>query len=356
MNKAKFHIAILFISGLALNMCVEPYDYPAGERSNNLVVEALISSNPGPQAVRLTTTRNIYNTGNQYILYVSGAEVSVLDSDGRSFPFNEQGGGQYYSDSSFSAVGGKAYRLRIVTKEGKVYESNEETALPTSEMDKVEIAYTVKSEKNELGNFVDVDGFSVKAIVNDLPSQKNYYLLRMTTIFKVLTEPSAYQVFDRELGNYVTQPKSCCNICWVTKPLDEFVVFSDQLVDGREEAEIPLTFYPVDQKYFYDKVYFEVTQYSLTAEAYVFWKGLYDLKFRQGTLFDPAPSGLPGNIFNVDDRSEQVVGYFTVSDVTTKGEFMTKDFIPRNVVYTYRYADDCRTLPNSTTTQPAFWR
>ncbi len=349
-------MAVFLMLVAASAACIEPYDYPAEEQGNSLVVEAAISSSEGPQQVRLTTTRNIYNKDNQFVLFVSGAEVLVIDNTEETFRFIEKGSGYYYSDSSFRAEEGKSYRLRITTKEGKVYESNEERAQQPSPIIKVDVEYSVKSEKNELGNFVDVDGFNVKAIVNDSPDQRNYYLLRMRTIYKVLTDPTGYEVFNRELGNYVNQPKSCCSVCWVAKTLDEFVVYSDQLVDGRENAEIPLIFYPIDQRYFYDKVFFEVTQFSLTQEAYVFWKALFDLKFRQGTLFDPAPSGLPRNIYNVDDESEQVLGYFTVSAVSTAGEFITKELIPRRVVYNYTYKDDCRTLSNSSVVQPGFWR
>ncbi len=350
------HIAALLLFAVAFFGCVEPYDYQFEEKSNQLVVEAAISTLQGPQTVRLSTTRNIFNRDNEYVLYVEDAIVSVEGSDGNISNFAERNSGHYVSAPDFQAIEGMRYKLRIAVLNGEVYESAWQEVIATSDMGGIEVDYSKKVEENEQGNFVEVDGFNVKAIVNDNVEQRNFYLMRMKLTYKLLTFPELYEIFNPTLGEYVSAPKSCCNICWVGQTLGDFVVYSDQQVNGSANAEIPLIFYPIESKHFYDKVYFEVFQYSLSAEAYAFWRAMYDLKFRQGTLFDPAPSRLPGNIFNVNDPEEQVVGYFTVSGVSSTGDFITKDMIERNVRYSYEFNDDCRELANSTTEQPGFWR
>lgn len=347
-------VAILLL--LSAASCVDPYAYPFEEVSDNMVVEAALTTLPGPQQVRLSATRNIYNRDNRSVLYIKGARVSVIDSDGLEHEYLEKGNGYYFSDAAFSAVVGKSYRLKIVTAEGVEYQSDSELAAGTTEMTDIEARYQRKSERNARGVYESVDGFSIAARVNDAPDQRNYYLLRMKITYKVLTHPESYQVFDTGLGRYVPAPKPCCNICWITEQLPEFVVYGDQTISGQKNAEVPLGYFEARSKYFFEKVYFEVTQYTLSSGGYAFWKSLADLKFKQGTLFDPSPAELPGNIHNTADPEEQVIGYFTVSGVSTAGSFISNHQIPGGVRYDFVFNDDCRLLANSTADRPLFWR
>ncbi len=339
MNKILKSIAwALALTGV-FTFCVDPYDFPFEEKENNLVVEGFITTKPGPHVITLTSTRNIYNKGNQYKLYVQGAKVSVVDSDGNEAVFTEKNAGQYHSDSSFRAEVGKRYKLRIIGFRGGLYESTEEEVVPASEMHSIELKYIEKEKTLDNGYVKKESGFNVVARVNDDPGVKNQYLLRINYTYLVYTDPA---------------PQGCCSICWVSARLPDFTVFKDYLINGQANAEVSVAFFPIVPLHFGSRVYLQVEQYSISSPAYTFWKTLNDIKNLQGGLFDPAPAALTGNISNVNNDGELVVGYFFASDVATRARFINRTELPVQV-YPPFYNIDCRIFANSTEVQPPFW-
>jgi hypothetical protein len=62
----------------------------------------------------------------------------------------------------------------------------------------------------------------------------------------------------------------------------------------------------------------EVSQYSLTREAYRFWERYEEQRIRTGSILDPLPEPIEGNVYNVNDQNDIALGYFSASSVTTK--------------------------------------
>ena len=52
-----------------------------------------------------------------------------------------------------------------------------------------------------------------------------------------------------------------------------------------------------------------------------------------GSIFDPQPSMLTGNIHNVADPSEQVIGYITAGTFTQQRVFIDKFNLPNSLQY-----------------------
>ena len=339
MNKIWKSIIWAFMLTGVFTFCVDPYDFPFEEKENNLVVEGFITTKPGPHLITLTSTRNIYNKENQHKLYIQGAKVSVIDNEGNVAEFKEKNAGQYYSDSSFRAEVGKKYKLRIIGFRGGLYESTEEEVLAASEMHSIEVKYNEKKTVEDNGHVKSERGFNVVARVNDDPAVRNQYLLRINYTYMIYTDPA---------------PQGCCSICWVSARFPDFTVFKDYLINGQANAEVPVAFFPIVPLHFSSRVYLEIEQYSISSAAYRFWKTLNDVKSLQGGLFDPAPAALAGNIYNVSNEDELVVGYFFASDVASKARFINRTDIPVQV-YPPFYNADCRDFANSTEKQPPFW-
>lgn len=330
---------LAIIVAAAFSRCIDPYDYHFEEKSHYLVVEGYVTTQPGPHLIKLTSTRNIYNKENQYKLYIESADVSVVDEEGTAARFRESTPGLYYSDSSFVAQPGKKYKLRIVGFGGRTYESTEEEVFPASEINMVNVVYAEKKTVSERGFIRDIKGFNVSAFISDDPDVRNQYLMRVNLTYLMLTNPA---------------PKPCCEMCWIGERLPDFEVFKDQFINGQLNVQVPIAFFPTRPKYFYDRVYVEAEQLSLSPAAYTFWRSLYEIKNLQGGLFDPVPAGLAGNISNVDNKTEPVIGYFFVSDVAKKGVFVDREILPDRVHLTTLNID-CRELPNSTDIRPPFW-
>jgi hypothetical protein len=70
-----------------------------------------------------------------------------------------------------------------------------------------------------------------------------------------------------------------------------------------------------------------VRQYALDEKGYKYWSQLKAASEGLGTLFDPQPYELRGNVFNVDDVDEPVLGYFDASAVTVNSMVVARDLL-----------------------------
>jgi len=71
-----------------------------------------------------------------------------------------------------------------------------------------------------------------------------------------------------------------------------------------------------------------VKQYTLSEQAYRFYSNLIELNESQGTLFDPVPYSLTGNVKCMTNEEKPVLGYFLVSGISGKRIFIDNDDLP----------------------------
>ena len=71
-------IKIIFIFFLFVPSCIDPIDFSKGEDSKSLVVDGLITNEPGPYVVELERTSD-YNITSEYTEKVEGAIVFLSD-------------------------------------------------------------------------------------------------------------------------------------------------------------------------------------------------------------------------------------------------------------------------------------
>lgn len=98
----------------------------------------------------------------------------------------------------------------------------------------------------------------------------------------------------------------------------------------------------------------KVYQHSLTEEAYNFFRIMEQQKETTGTVLDPPPAEVKGNMFNVDDENEQVIGFFDASAVSVKEVTILRENIDYADI-SFQWPDDCRVLPGATTEIPDGW-
>jgi hypothetical protein len=80
-----------------------------------------------------------------------------------------------------------------------------------------------------------------------------------------------------------------------------------------------------------------VTQTALTKDAYNFWDNLSKNTEKLGSIFDAQPSQISGNIHNIADASEPVIGYISAGTKQSKRIFISKLDLPANYKFDYPY-------------------
>jgi hypothetical protein len=117
--------------------------------------------------------------------------------------------------------------------------------------------------------------------------------------------------------------------CWNT-------VFSRNVILGTSARlsedliyQQPLTLLPPSSEKHQIRYSILVKQYALTQQGYEYWQNLKRNTENLGTLFDPQPSQVSGNIRSVNNPNEPVLGFFSAGSVQQKRIFIGRNELPR---------------------------
>jgi hypothetical protein len=292
---------LLILFSMLFTTCVEPVNVNLGEPVKRLVVDGMITTKPGPYTVRLSTTAK-YTTGSDGTnILVKGAKVIIRDDTGYTEQLTEVLAGTYQtSPSGIQGQAGRTYILYIET-EGKKYESKPELLRPTTGVDKISTEFKYEAPGVQEGFYVYIDTKD-PAETEDFYRWNWIHYVRETICFNEIVPPS-------------TEPTilDCCGNCWNIVRCNGCVnIASDSYTNGTTISRQLLAIVPYTSrsKYF---LYYE--QYSLSRDGFKFWKGLEQQANNVGGIFDAPPSIIRGNVFNVEDEEDIVLGFFGASDV-----------------------------------------
>lgn len=122
-SPAFFLIVLTFI----FYSCEEIIEIDLNSADPKIVIEGIVTEQPGPYTVTITKTTDYYNPGSYPT--VSGAVVSIADDNDFYEELIETGGGIYQSDS-LQGTPGRTYTLTVTT-EGQTYSAVSSMPLPT---------------------------------------------------------------------------------------------------------------------------------------------------------------------------------------------------------------------------------
>jgi hypothetical protein len=268
-------ILLAFFSVLLLSGCETVVDLKLKDNPNLLVVNGTVTNAPGPYNVSLRNTMPYTLVQGQAddAQPVTNAIVRIIDDSGNSETLVEWSPGNYNTgNSSFQGQVGRSYRVDIVTKEGKHYESKSETILPVTPIDSLYYEY--------------------------YPFDEVHY-----RIFIDFREPAG-------IKNYYRWK------CFVDGRFQIPIhVDNDNFVDGQEIKGLEVGGWdePVNG------MLVEIQMSSLSRNAYNFW----DIAGQQFTQVDNQPYDTPpvplfGNVYNADNPKDQALGYFGASAVSVQ--------------------------------------
>ena len=145
---------------------------------------------------------------------------------------------------------------------------------------------------------------------------------------------------------------TCHSLCEQLLRNDQVNILSDKYRDGHTIQQ-PVFYSPV---YWHGKHFIEIKQQSLTQSDYLYWQRYLDQTNRTGSILDPLPSSITGNIYNQSDSSDLGLGLFSASEIITKKvtilPFFLQDYLLIGVAATYILPGDCdcvfpNTLPDN---------
>ncbi|GAB3895145.1 DUF4249 domain-containing protein [Spirosoma agri] len=298
---------------LGVLSCVTEFQPDTVSIPVSLVVEGQITNQPGPYTIKLTRTADYsYKSLN---LLETGAIVTIDDNQGNRETLTELSSGGIYRTKAtgMQGVAGRTYKVTIVTKNGKRYESDTEVLRAAPPIQKLYYEYTVEGEslvsaKNQ--------GWNVYLDMKDPETTGDYYKWDWAHYEGIDICSKKEQLDGRILG------LPCCSPCWdIVRCYNCISVNSDANINGREISRqfIMRVPYKATSRY-----YLEVQQQAISKGAYTFWKSVRQLTTNTGGLFDAAPATVQGNMHCVSDPATMVFGYFGATGLAEQYIFVDR--------------------------------
>ncbi len=317
--------------------CID--EIPFSRTSGNLediVIDGFITDQQEPYRVRLSRAVRVTTLQNNF-RPVEKAEVKIEDDTGLVVQLNETSPGIYQTDTAqMRGEVGRSYRLNVRTADNSTYQSTWQKMLPVVKMDTLffEVEDYVETFTNLNGSTVEIDRNRLKMLagINTTGSDAGFYRVKTRQIEEILTSTLA-----------------CCSQCWV---IFEFPDVNIILVDGtrfrgQQLVNVGTVSYTQLSEYF-----IEVELLSLSQEAFDFWNVVKEQRSINGSIFDPLPSTLRGNIEKIGS-DEVVTGFFSASASTKRSMIIDRSNIspPPKAGVTLREGD-CRAISGATTEKP----
>lgn len=329
-NILTFFFMLLAGALMFMTSCVEEYWPELGAKYEEvLVVDGQINDKPGPYQVVLSLSTKVEQP---FFVPLTGAQVTVNDNLGNIEYLNEVEEGVYQtSNLDFTGIVGRSYQLKIITENGKQYESNfEELKLSTgidSVYAKIEYNYS-----DELG--FDLPGYQFYITTHAAESDSSYFLWQLERTFKFNSNHTLKFIFD---GTYHTANKyDSLYTCWATGNVNGIFTYSTENLAEPNIQNFPLHFVSTENKDLSVRYSLLVKQLSITKKAYEFWNSISSLEVGQGSLFTSQPYQISGNIKSTNDDKEPVLGYFLVGGLSEK-----RIFVERPVGVNFYYPKEC---------------
>ena len=292
---------------LLLASCRDPYNPPAlSTPKAYLVVDGTVLSGDDTSYITLSRTASLADSEN--FRPELAASLLIEDQSGAVFPFHERGNG-LYALAPQTFLPDRKYHLVVNTRDGAKYASDFTPVKPSPAIDSV---------------FWRKDGdVSIYVATHDTADQTRYYRWTFTETWEYDSYYNALVGYD--LNTRVLFPKDPSQMttqCFRTGQSHEVLIattanLAKDVVDSQLIRTIPQQTEPLTTRYS-----IEVTQYALTKGSFEYWQLLKKNSSQLGTLFDPQPSQVTGNLHNLQNPDEPVIGEFNISGASRKRIFI----------------------------------
>lgn len=288
-------LIILFTQG-----CIKEVNPSIRQAAPILVVEGSITTDAVPYTIKLTNSGALESASSiPELNYVKDATVSISDNLGNTTLLKYTINGIYQTtDSAYIGKVGRSYFIKVKLKNGTTYISTPEKINNPVPIVKVNATFVEKSDMY----FPTYLNISIDT--KDPATEENFYQWK----------------FNAWIGRK-TKGVSCGFGCIMfeycyQKYIDNTVrLLSDAAINGNVilNKTVGKTYI-----YYYTDPHIDISQLSLTREAYQFWNRYQDQLTRTGTVLDPLPASIKGNIYNQNDVSDFALGYFSAAAVSHK--------------------------------------
>jgi len=214
--------------------------------------------------------------------------------------------------SGSPGIAGRKYVLHIELEDGRKYLSDEGILEDVPPIEKLswDIAQNPSPDNTQILNGVE--------FILDTHDPENQVRNYLWTYDELWEEAIPYVIGEEYLGDsefgWIYNPSRC----YMDNVSSKIMIKSTNDQEGSLIRNYPIVFVSNESPRLFRKYRIIVRQFGLSDEAYFYHNQLKEITSQTGSIFDKQPFTLFGNIKNVEDPSEMVMGYFIVSGVSTR--------------------------------------
>jgi hypothetical protein len=316
-NRTFIILFFIFLAG-----CIDPFSPKISENQEALVIEGNFLNKEGYQEITISRSSD-YNVPMRN--FVEGCLVEVIDGTGVAVQYIEEEPGHYkaWINRNFASVG-KTFQVHVLTPDGKEYLSTQDTMLSCPPIES--LYYEIERRETKDPDF-PIYGIQ---FYTDLYAPQEYASHFRIGFEETWEYNTPYLIQYYYVGYIVDLGHETDSLhrCWfIDIPVHEIYTVTNSNLDRSKTIRgIPLLYVSNETNRLKVAYSLLMTQYSLTEQAYNYWEEIRKQSQESGGLYEYQPYQIRGNIFNVDDSNEDVLGYFFVSALTQKRIFVSELF------------------------------
>lgn len=309
---------VLIITGSVWS-CKKPYSPTIiTQAPNYLVVEGFIN-NGDSTTIKLSRTTQLSDTAKSKPEL--GAVILIEDNLNNHYQLTEFGKGVYKS-AVVNLNNAQTCRLHIITTDKKEYAS-----------DMVEIDKTPPIDT--ITHSVINNGIQIQVSTHDATNKVEYFRWDFTETWEYSSYYVAHYKYVNGAVTYLSpSDPDYDNICWINGYSNQILVASAENLSQSVINNQTITYVDESTGKLALGYSILIKQYALTKDAFEYWQKLKKNTEQLGSIFDAQPSDLKGNLHNLNDANEPVMGYISASNSTSKRFIIGHNSIP---LYTPNY-------------------
>jgi hypothetical protein len=116
------------------------------------------------------------------------------------------------------------------------------------------------------------------------------------------------------------------SICWISANSNVINIKNASILSENRITGYPLIFISPESDRLGIKYSLLLNQYSISEDEFEYWEKLKTITDEVGSLYDVTPSFIPGNVTCIEDPTQDVLGYFSVSAISSKRIYISGSF------------------------------
>jgi len=324
--------------------CVDPVELSLPKAENPVIVEGLITDQPGPDTIKIATAYVVDGKFHARAGIV-GATIVVSDDAGNHDQLTDIGNGYYVTNTLVGAVG-RSYSLLGQLPGGTTFTSGPEYMAAAGSIDSLFFEYT-SARNGKTGE--QEPGFNVYVNSTAAPGSSLRFRWKFRGTYVYFTDPSLIQI----PGPLPCAAGCVCCTCYATEHEPAPIVTDTRVVGELNVNRTLISYVPINGLTFNDHYRVDVQQMEVSQSVYDFYFAVERQINNASNLFQPPFFELKGNVSS--GGPVKIQGVFSAAAISTKHIYIYRTDVPF-LLYSQPLAADCRAVvPHATIIAPPYW-